>query len=302
MRSNLVKRAGLLSALSILVACVHASPAVGHGLGDECGGGRSNWSYPEIADGVNQWVKLDHPCCDRSHTPQSPIDLVQPVGGTANVMLAVSNYKIQRQGDCQNFSFGISAATTGRPGPSITVDNRTWDLVEIHFHAPSEHRITVSGDSTPAATDMEMHVKSRLRNNDHIYGVFTVLFEAAKDDLDQAQGNCPAPDKLLEPILEAIAEPDSNPVPFRLDCALAPFGYVGSRFYRYNGSLTTPSCSPGVTFFVQAVPQKISASQPKTFSDALKNQFGWSNNARMPQARSTPPWELTIVRPTPSSP
>ena len=44
-------------------------------------------------------------------------------------------------------------------------------------------------------------------------------------------------------------------------------------YYRYNGSLTTPPCTEGVTWFVMAAPVELSAEQIATFQSLYDDNY-----------------------------
>ncbi|HEY9662199.1 MAG TPA: carbonic anhydrase family protein, partial [Allocoleopsis sp.] len=134
------------------------------------------------------------------------------------------------------------------PGSSIQWNGETFNLVQFHFHHPSEHHVAGS------PYDMEMHLVHRNSAGDRlaVIGVF----------LQQGEANA-----LLQPIWDAmpLAKSDERTVEnVQIDVAqLLP---TDRRFYTYYGSLTTPPCSEGVLWFVMEQPIEVSQEQIRKFA------------------------------------
>ena len=133
---------------------------------------------------------------------------------------------------------------------SITLDGIRFELVQVHFHAPSEHRI--DGRSFP----LETHLVHRSGDGElAVVGVLAVagdanpVYETVVAGLPRAVGD----DRHLEDVDTAEDEllPDSD------------------RYHRYDGSLTTPPCSEGVRWVVIADPVELSREQLDAFAAVL---------------------------------
>ena len=132
-------------------------------------------------------------------------------------------------------------------GSAIGVDGAWFDLVQFHFHAPSEH--TVDGEHAAA----ELHLVHQ--DDEGNLAVIGVLVEKGE------------PDDGVAPVLEDVpyragteTEPDA-----RIDAdELLPESHLT---YRYDGSLTTPPCSEGVQWLVMTEPVTWSAAQLTEFTD-----------------------------------
>jgi carbonic anhydrase len=127
---------------------------------------------------------------------------------------------------------------------SVTEGAATWKLAQMHFHAPSEH--TLDGK----AFDAEVHF---VHKDDAGKVAVVALFvksgkenKALKAVLDEA----PA-DAATDPKLVAGATVDLKAI---LQPALP-------HFVTYEGSLTAPPCTEGVTWFVMLAPIEASATQ-----------------------------------------
>jgi len=115
---------------------------------------------------------------------------------------------------------------------AFVVDGTVYRLEQFHFHSPSEHTI---GGRTYA---VEMHLVHRSDHGKAL--VVAILFGAG------------AGNTILAPVLEAApAQAGGPPVSVpgtTIDVsALMP---SAPRFLRYEGSLTTPPCTEGVTWLV----------------------------------------------------
>ncbi|WP_339930188.1 carbonic anhydrase family protein [uncultured Brevundimonas sp.] len=133
-----------------------------------------------------------------------------------------------------------------------------YDLVQFHFHAPSEH--TLNGKSYP----LEIHFVNRNAN-----GALAVVGVFVKDGAAN-----PALESLLAvvPTQEGeagVTRPGVYPV------LLLP---EDRHYFAYAGSLTTPPCTEGVRWNVLATPIAASADQIAALSAAL----GPSNRAVQP--------------------
>jgi carbonic anhydrase len=131
-------------------------------------------------------------------------------------------------------------------GNSIEVSGRRYDLVQFHFHRPSEERID------GRQFDMVAHLVHK--DIDGRLAVVAVLLSrgAAQPLIQTVWNNLP---------LEK-GEPQAVRTPVDLN-ALLP---VERQYYTYMGSLTTPPCTEGVLWMVMKTPVQVSAEQIGIFS------------------------------------
>ena len=130
-------------------------------------------------------------------------------------------------------------------GSSIEVDGRYYQLVQFHFHTPSEH--TVKGKQY----DMELHLVHKDAEG-HLV-VIGVLME--KGEHNQA----------LDVVWEAFPKEAGAPKDLPGDVNATAFLPAGHQVYRYMGSLTTPPCSEGVKWLLMQTPTAVSATQAQAF-------------------------------------
>jgi carbonic anhydrase len=132
-------------------------------------------------------------------------------------------------------------------GSKLTVGDKTFALQQIHFHHPSEEQI--NGHST----DMVAHFVHS-DSGGHLAVVAVLLKQGAENpQLATVWKNIPA-EKEKAVAVPAVQVNVANLLP-------NDHGY-----YTFAGSLTTPPCSEGVTWFVLKQPTLISANEVAVFA------------------------------------
>jgi carbonic anhydrase len=126
---------------------------------------------------------------------------------------------------------GHSIQVDDTAASSFVVDGITYKLTQFHFHSPSEH--TVGG----RAYDAEMHFVHKSDTGKVL--VVALLFGTGKENaiLAPIWKNIPAHEG---PAIETVSAPIDI-------AALLP---SAPRYLRYDGSLTAPPCTEGVTWLV----------------------------------------------------
>ncbi len=129
---------------------------------------------------------------------------------------------------------------------SITIGQRTYKLLQFHFHAPSEN--TVNG--SPYA--MEAHFVHKADNGE--FAVVGVLFTegSPSKELGKVWNFAPAKEG------EKMGSGDIHPGEL-----LPP----GGSYYHFKGSLTTPPCSEGLQWYVLKDTITVSKKQRDQFLD-----------------------------------
>ncbi len=204
------------------------------------------WGY-EADNGPAVWAQLseDYRLCAEGRR-QSPIDLAdaspkRSPGVTFNYIsspLTVVNN-------------GHTVQVNYSEGSSMEVEGARYELLQFHFHSPSEH--TLSGESL----EMEMHLVHQNADSGELAVVGALVRRGSEN-------------AALAPVWENI--PAEAGEPRRVDGAsinaedLLPSERL---FYRYDGSLTTPPCSEGVKWFVLTTPIEMSAAQIETFRSVI---------------------------------
>lgn len=199
-----------------------------------------HWDY-EGPNGPARWGQLNPAwkTCDTGKR-QSPIDIrdgirvdLEPI----KFSYAPTYFRILNNGHTVQVSVG--------PGNTMSVMGRTFDLVQFHFHRPSEERINGRG------FDMVAHLVHK--DLDGRLAVVAVLIERgdAHPLVQTLWNNLP-----LEQHHDYAPAVPINPTD------LLP---QAPEYYTYMGSLTTPPCSEDVLWMVMKQPIKLSAEQIAIF-------------------------------------
>jgi carbonic anhydrase len=162
-----------------------------------------------------------------------------------------------------------AGSTLGRVGSTDT-----WTLAQFHFHSPSEH--TVDGVSYPMEAHL-VHVDAAGKP----VAVVGVLIKSGKENVGLSKAFQALPAKSGDKAAPAGAMIDAH--------ALLP---ADKTFYTYAGSLTTPPCSEGITWYVLKTPIELSPAQIAAFTKlehlAHTNRPIQSLGARVVLVDSTP--------------
>jgi carbonic anhydrase len=120
--------------------------------------------------------------------------------------------------------------------------------VQFHFHAPSEH--TVDGRHFP----MEMHFVHRAEGGG--LAVVGVLVEEGAENPS------------LAPLWSQLAHAPGTEATVRIPPGFAEHLFSGEAtgVYQYRGSLTTPPCSEGVSWYIRKTPTQLSREQIAAFT------------------------------------
>ncbi|MEN9627139.1 MAG: hypothetical protein RJA10_365, partial [Pseudomonadota bacterium] len=222
-----------------------ASKAAGHGSAGSApaaaGHGAAHWSYQGPA-GPQTWggLKPEFALCGNGQR-QSPIDIR---GGLAVDLEPVKfSYTDSRFGVIDN---GHTVQANLAPGNSIEIGGKRYELVQFHFHRPSEERID--------GRQFEMSVHLVHKDETGKLAVVGVLVDKGQPQaaVQKVWNNLP-----LEKGEEAAAR-----VPLNLD-ELLP---ADRRYFTYMGSLTTPPCSEDVRWVVMRQPVTMSPDQIELFA------------------------------------
>lgn len=170
---------------------------------------------------------------------QSPIDL--PAASVANLSHLGFHYD-ETALEVENTGSTIEVPI--EPGSFLKIGKESYELIQFHFHTPSEHR--VQGEELP----MELHFVHRNALGElAVVGVF--MKEGRHNDFIQKIW-----DHMPAHAGTADVHTDINAV------RLLP---RERDFFRYAGSLTTPPCSEGVKWSVMSQPIEVSAAQIAQF-------------------------------------
>jgi carbonic anhydrase len=192
-----------------------------------------DWSY-EGARGAAKWGEQWSECKGKA---QSPIDIPAGVAGKSGPAIVFHYQPFDLE--VENTSHVVEVAVA--KGSYIMLGDHRYDLVQFHFHTPSEH--TIAGKASP----LEIHfVHKDAAGKLAVVGV-----------LASTNGANPALDPIVTALPVAACQHKESHVKF--DAAkLLP---AARDYVTYAGSLTTPGCGEGVTWLVLTQPIAASAAQ-----------------------------------------
>ncbi|MBV7256423.1 carbonic anhydrase family protein [Pacificimonas sp. WHA3] len=207
----------------------------------------ADWGYEGPA-GPASWGDLsaEYEMCKIGRM-QSPIDLAAAnAQGDVHVSVAYD------AGALTVLNNGHTVQANFDAGSTMTSGDMTFDLVQVHFHTPSEEAI--AGKRYPMVGHF-VHADSEGR-----LAVLGILFEegAANAELQKIVDAAPADKTPAHTISGTMIDPNG----------MLP-GDMG--VYRFQGSLTTPPCSEGVNWHVVKQPVTASASQLAAMTDIMGN-------------------------------
>lgn len=186
-----------------------------------------------------KWGK-EFPTCGLGKA-QSPIDIKGPFGKATQAIK--TDYK---EGALKIVNNGHTIQVNVDPGSKLTIDKESFDLLQFHFHRPSEEKI----DGKPMAMVAHFVHKSEAGK----LAVLGVLLNEGAENATLKTVWANAPKK--EGPEAVVPKAKLNPA------ALVPKQLT---YYSFEGSLTTPPCSEGVTFYILKTPTSLSKAQVEAF-------------------------------------
>ncbi len=200
-----------------------------------------HWGYSGDT-GPAHWgsLKEDYFICGAGKT-QSPVN----ISGTIPAKLDAIAFSYEAS-PLKILNNGHTIQINYAPGSSITVDDIRFDLLQFHFHSPSEHEINSQSYA------LEGHFVHK--DKDGNLAVVGVMFEegAANPVIDFLWQNLPQ-EVNKEMVSENTWINGEDLLP------------KNRNYFRYSGSLTTPPCSEGVRWLVIKEPLTISKTQVDKF-------------------------------------
>lgn len=222
---------------------------------DKKGGAHAapHWGY-EGEMGPEKWGK-EFPTCAKGKS-QSPLDIRGPF--VKGRMVVTADYK---EGALRMLNNGHTIQVNVNPGSKLRIDGIAYDLLQFHFHRPSEEKI----DGKPLA--MVVHFVHK--NAEGKLAVLGVLLKEGNENpgiktlwthMPKAEGP--------EVEVEGVKFNPGNLLPKEFD------------FYSYEGSLTTPPCTEGVRFFILKTPVNVAKEQVADFPFKLNARPVQPQNGR----------------------
>ena len=198
-----------------------------------------HWGYSGKT-GPNHWAEVS-PVCKSGHA-QSPINITH--AEQKDLPTLEFSYHPAALNVIDN---GHTVQVNYAPGSTLKIGDKTYELVQFHFHHKSE--TAIHGKHSP----MEAHLVHK--DKDGNLAVVAVL-------LQEGEAN------------PAVATTWSN-IPGEKEKAVSPEGVeiqavqllpANHRYYTFSGSLTTPPCTENVTWMVMVEPVTVSKEQIEKFA------------------------------------
>ncbi len=250
---NVLRKIGLFlpaAALVVTLGMSSYSGAKSAGDGDGHGGGAKakshgvHWGYAGD-EGPDHWGNLsaDYATCGKGKK-QSPVNIT----GAAVKDLEDITFNYKKSG-LNILNNGHTVQANYGKGSSIKVGSKTYDLLQFHFHGPSEHMI--DGMNAP----IEMHLVHK--SADGALAVVGVMIISGPHN--------PAFDNVWAFLPHDVGSHDAGVLISAESLLPSSRGYT-----TYSGSLTTPPCTEGVTWLVLNDPVTMSAKQINAFGEIFK--------------------------------
>src|SRR5262245_24643395 len=237
-----LRRASTLLILGAAL-CAAAAAADTH----ESGQAPHDWGYSGAHD-PSHWGAMspEYAACSEGKQ-QSPIDIRHEV--PADLSPITFDY---HPSPLEIIDNGHTVQVNYGSGSGITVDGKRYELVQFHFHEPSEEH--VHGHAYP----MELHLVHK--NADGRLAVVAVLLKEGKPNptIETLWSHLPSEKGKAQAVAQVSVDAS----------ALLP---AERGYYTYTGSLTTPPCSEGVTWLVFRTPVEVSREQVARFGRLYPN-------------------------------
>jgi len=202
----------------------------------------AHWSY-EGENAPYRWgdMKSDFATC-KSGSRQSPIDIRNPV--MAEMDPIVFHYE---ESPLKVLNNGHTIQVEIAPGSFILYGGARYELLQMHFHTPSEER--VNGRSF----EMVAHLVHKSAQGK--LAVVAVLLSAGQ------------PHAVIETIWNTMPG-TAGRTRERADVQFNPMTLLPAErgYYSFQGSLTTPPCTEGVQWLVLKTPVELGREQVAHFS------------------------------------
>lgn len=208
--------------------------------------------------GAAKWGKLseDYAVCGLGDR-QSPIDIRETIG--ADLPPIRFSYKAVPLSIVDN---GHTIQVDVEGAGSISVEGEDYELLQFHFHKPSEEKINGK------AYDMVAHLVHKSKAGK--LAVVAVMLQAGKEQ------------RLIRTLWNNLPLERNKPVE-KSEISIDPAQLLPATrsYFTYIGSLTTPPCSEGVLWLVLKTPTQVSKEQIAGFGKIYKA------NARPTQSRNS---------------
>ena len=212
-----------------------------------------HWGY-EGDNGPEHWGDA-FPVCGKGKK-QSPLNIIGPFEKSKDTLSV--DYK---EGPLKMLNNGHTIQVNIEPGSTLTIGKESFDLLQFHFHRPSEEQVDGKNAS------MVAHFVHKSKEGK--LAVIGVMLNEGKDSaaIKTLWANLP-PKEGEEFLPPKVTFNPASMLPKEMG------------FYNYEGSLTTPPCTEGVQFYILKTPVDISKQQLAKFPFKLNARPVQSLNGR----------------------
>lgn len=202
-----------------------------------------HWGY-HGAEGAEKWGDLSKEFAGcKLGKEQSPIDIKTAGVEKGKLDKIEFNYQPTKLNIVNN---GHTIQLDYDKGSFIKVGNDRYELLQFHFHTPSEEEIDGK------EFDLVAHLVHK--SADGKLAVVAVLFDRGNEN--------PALKEFWDKLPRQPGEARSLPKTQVNAASMLP---AARTYFTFNGSLTTPPCSEGVRWFVLKTPVAVSKEQTTSF-------------------------------------
>ncbi len=210
-----------------------------------------HWGYGEEGTVAPEyWGGMKGNATCKTGNKQSPINIQQVVKATQPLNFTQKHHP-------QDFNVSNNGHTVvfHAQSPShseISVNGKLYELLQFHYHAPSEHQIM--GKNYP----LEIHFVHK--SKDGQLAVIGVLYKVGQNNAELAS--------VVNKLNQNIEDSENDVVlsGFNIDTIMPK----DKATLAYSGSLTTPPCSEQVQWLVQKTPVNIGQGQLAKFTNLYK--------------------------------
>ncbi len=205
------------------------------------------WTYGD-SDGPDHWAELDSSfvACAAGQA-QSPIDFTETAGTDfPDPTFHYESVPLDLLND------GHTIQLPYAPGSYMTLDGKVYNLLQLHFHSPSEHTIDAQ------QSDAELHLVHQ--SDDGELAVVAVLLQPGDDTANDAY-----------PLSTELPQKAGDKIKTRKAINALTLLPEQTTTYRYSGSLTTPPCTESVNWLVMTEPVAIAPTQLSEYKKLLNN-------------------------------
>ena len=216
----------------------------------QAGEQKVHWGY-EGSNNPTEWGKLspEFVTCEAGHS-QSPIDIHSFKEKTLSETINADIEFDYQSAPLEVVNNGHTIQVNYPQGSSVKINGKKYELLQFHFHTPSEH--TFDGEAYP----MEAHLVHK--NHSGEYAVIGLLIKAGQNN------------QLMKTVWAQI--PETGEVKTFRDISIDASSFLPANqtYYSYQGSLTTPPCSEGVNWYIMQEPIEASEQQIEQFTTIYK--------------------------------